>query len=376
MADEHYRWLDRETAERLLSGESLDAVDAADRDQAERLAKTLGALSVDPPASVELPGEAAALAAFRKARTDRVDDWVGDRAADGTGARASRGHRPRPRSSDAGVVRIGGPDPDAPRRGRTRPLRLGLAAALAVGMVGGVAVAAGTGALPFGDSEPEPAASVSAEVTPDRPLVTPSSRAPQSEPTPDGTTGDTGQGSSRDTARGGPATRDNGTGTGADGRGGHSGAAWSGAASACRAVRDGEKLSPERRRTLEGAAGGSAQVWKYCKGVLASGSSGEDANGDDKGGTGDQGAQEDNDAKDDPHDRGDRDGGNPGEGGTGSEGGTGYTSPGRNHHHTDGGFVTPSASASSSSSSSSVSPAPKRAMASNGPTPGPSCSAV
>ncbi|WP_329337787.1 hypothetical protein OG252_20510 [Streptomyces sp. NBC_01352] len=366
MADEHYRWLDRETAERLLSGESLDAVDAADRDQAERLAKTLGALSVDSPAGAELPGEAAALAAFRKARTDRVDDWVGDRAVDDSGARASRDRRSRPRSSDAGLVRIGGPDPDAPRRRRTRPVRLGLAAALAVGMAGGVAFAAGTGALPFKDSEPEPAASVSAAVTPDRPLVTPSPKGPQSEPTPDGATGDTGQGSSRDTARGGSATPDDGsqtgTGNGADGQEGRSGGEWSGAVSACSAVRDGERLSSERRRALEGAAGGSAKVWKYCAGVLASGSSEEDAHSDGKGGTGEQNGQdgqEDNEVK---GDRDDGDGRNPGEGYTGGDNGTGG-----NGHHANGGLATPSAVASLE---------PEPATPSPGSTPSPTYSAL
>ncbi|MDV9173534.1 hypothetical protein R6V09_25965, partial [Streptomyces sp. W16] len=64
------RWLDRETAELLLRGESLEAVDPAARDQAERLARTLGALSVEPTSGkTELPGEEAALAAFRAART-------------------------------------------------------------------------------------------------------------------------------------------------------------------------------------------------------------------------------------------------------------------------------------------------------------------
>lgn len=43
------RWLDRETAELLLRGESLEAVDPAARDQAERLARTLGALAGNPP---------------------------------------------------------------------------------------------------------------------------------------------------------------------------------------------------------------------------------------------------------------------------------------------------------------------------------------
>ncbi|MGW4274048.1 extensin, partial [Streptomyces seoulensis] len=78
MADEQYRWLDRDTAERLLRGEPLDTVDPAVRDQAERLARALNALAADPyadapQAAAELPGEAAALAAFRKATADRTD---------------------------------------------------------------------------------------------------------------------------------------------------------------------------------------------------------------------------------------------------------------------------------------------------------------
>ncbi|MFC1263494.1 hypothetical protein ACFBEZ_32430, partial [Streptomyces sp. CC302I] len=62
MADEQDRWLDRETAEILLRGESLEAVDPAARDRAERLAEALGALAAAPaPTSEEMPGEAAAL---------------------------------------------------------------------------------------------------------------------------------------------------------------------------------------------------------------------------------------------------------------------------------------------------------------------------
>ncbi|MBK3643359.1 extensin, partial [Streptomyces sp. MBT33] len=58
MADEQYTWLDRATAEALLRGESLEAVDAAARDQAERLAKTLEALTAEPPpTSAALTGE-------------------------------------------------------------------------------------------------------------------------------------------------------------------------------------------------------------------------------------------------------------------------------------------------------------------------------
>jgi hypothetical protein len=53
MADEQFRWLDRDTAERLLRGESPDSVDAAVRDQAERLAEALAALHPKPAAPVE-----------------------------------------------------------------------------------------------------------------------------------------------------------------------------------------------------------------------------------------------------------------------------------------------------------------------------------
>ncbi|EHN77872.1 hypothetical protein SMCF_2599, partial [Streptomyces coelicoflavus ZG0656] len=77
MADEQDEWLDRETAELLLRGESpegLESTDPATRDRAGRLVAALGALSAPPvPADGELPGEAAALAAFRKVRAERAD---------------------------------------------------------------------------------------------------------------------------------------------------------------------------------------------------------------------------------------------------------------------------------------------------------------
>ncbi|MGW2897749.1 hypothetical protein ACWDAO_24885, partial [Streptomyces sp. NPDC001212] len=127
MAEEQHRWLDRDTAERLLRGEPLDTVDITVRHQAERLAKALGALSAesypppqaarafpDPAASpasstasaypddsadAALPGEAAALAAFRKARAQRADERA-----------AALGAHSRPRSArsdEVGLVRIG-----------------------------------------------------------------------------------------------------------------------------------------------------------------------------------------------------------------------------------------------------------------------------
>ncbi len=57
MADERYRWLDAEAAERLLSGESPQAAGPPAGDQAERLAGVLRALSAPPPTDEgELPG--------------------------------------------------------------------------------------------------------------------------------------------------------------------------------------------------------------------------------------------------------------------------------------------------------------------------------
>ncbi|MCZ0980998.1 hypothetical protein O1L60_23990 [Streptomyces diastatochromogenes] len=75
MADERYQWLDQEAAERLLRGEPVEAVDDHARVQAERLAEALGTArvpAVPPSARTELPGEAAALAAFRAATAERT----------------------------------------------------------------------------------------------------------------------------------------------------------------------------------------------------------------------------------------------------------------------------------------------------------------
>ncbi|WLW52688.1 hypothetical protein [Streptomyces sp. YU58] len=308
------RWLNRETAERLLSGDSLEAVGPADRDRAERLAKTLDSLSVEPsPGDDELPGEAAALAAFRKVRAERADDRAGEHApgnripgrhAVGHSASGPRtpGHRTRVPSADAGLVRIGGPDTVPPRPQGGRAWRLGLAAALTVGMVGGVAAAVGIGFLPeIGGTGSDPAATVSAAVTPDRPLVSPSPSGPPAEPRPDGGESDTGRKPPRDTAREGSATP--GTGTGTEDRSERPGA-WHGAPSACRDVRDGKNLEADRRRTLEGAAGGPSLVKEYCAGLLTRPGSAEG-----------RGGSSDNDVRNGGVRRDDRDGGEGGEGG-------------------------------------------------------------
>ncbi|WP_037640892.1 hypothetical protein [Streptomyces bicolor] len=324
MADEQYRWLDRETAERLLRGESLEAVDADHRDQAEQLAKTLEALTAEPPlSSAELPGEAAALAAFRTARANR--DEPSATVGEGAGSGADQ-------ASDVGLVRIGAVSGRAARRPRWgRPLRLGLAAALAVGMVGGVAVAAGTGVLrtPFGgEDEPgRPAATVSAAVPPDRPFVSPSPEiGAQDEPTPDGASKlPTGPGTSQDTGPGGPAA-DRGT-PGAEQDRPTGG--WWNAVKSCRDMRDGKALPRDRRRALESAAGSSAYVWNYCKTVLTGAGESTRAQGDEPRG-------------DDGHDEGKGDDKGKDDDGKGKD--DEYRSPGKgrgNGHRTDGAAAAP-----------------------------------
>lgn len=315
MADEHYKWLDREAAERLLRGEPLEAVDADARAAAERLTGALDALTPGlPPADTELAGEEAALAAFRKVRAERDSE----EPALSTGARTHA----TARSADAGLVRLRRPGPEGRRARWGRPVRFGMAATLAAGMLGGVAVAAAAGVLPtpFRDDRPEPAATVSAPGRPDRPLVSPSPEGtadrPAGEPSPDETAGGAGDGGAKeDTARGGGATGQpdskDSKNSKKDWQG--SGTGWrAGALSACRDVRDGKKLDSDRRRGLEGVAGGKGKVNKYCKGVLgnqgdrkATGSSdrvpaapgngdtgsgrgkgGKDKGGNDKGGRG------------------------------------------------------------------------------------------
>ncbi|MFI8949354.1 hypothetical protein ACIGO6_22880 [Streptomyces sp. NPDC053750] len=334
MADEQDRWLDRETAELLLRGESPQPVDPVARDRAERLVEALGALSAPPvPTSGELPGEAAALAAFRTVRAERADVYEG--------APDALGHGPAARSSDVALVRIGARG-DAARGPRRRsPLRVGLVAALTVGMIGGVAVAAGTGALPgpFDRAEPDPAATVSAGASPGHPRASPSpldgvqggSTAGGIAPgTGDrGTAGDSGRGSeegSREASGRGSAkgradegtTRDRdsddrGTG-GSDGR-------RPGLATSCRAVRAGGELDGTMRRALKDAAGGASRVAKYCKDLLARTDAGESSRERSDGKTaGDRDEEAGKDGKDDEDGKGAK-GGKDGKDGEGDRDG-------------------------------------------------------
>ncbi|MFJ4005631.1 hypothetical protein ACIPWL_19590 [Streptomyces sp. NPDC090023] len=256
MADEHDKWLDGETSERLLRGEPLETVDADARVPADRLAGLLGALAAQgAPALGELPDEKAALAAFRDARAT-----VPAESAYGYG--------------DAGVVRIGAPAPRTRRSRWGRPVRLGLAAALAAGTLGGVAVAAGSGVLPgpFRHDTPRPGASVSAAATTARPSDPASpSPSPGASGTPDVTPGAPAPDDS-DVEAGGAAP-DEATGQAdrpASGEPSYRpGTRWWAAATACRDLRDGREPEAGNRRALEGLAGSPTRVKSYCRAMLA-----------------------------------------------------------------------------------------------------------
>ncbi|MGP4044973.1 hypothetical protein [Streptomyces sp. 2A115] len=313
MADEQYKWLDRDAAERLLRGEALETADADTRDQADRLAEVLGALTGEPtPTNDELPGEAAALAAFRKARTGGYGEQadVGRRARTRSAATSSPSSVSSvSSSSEADLIHLGRSPAGRRRLSRwARPVRYGLAAALAAGMIGGVSVAGTSGVLPFGGDEPESGSTATAAVTPDRPLLSPSPKETPDggadAPTPDGGTGgQSGEGSSsRDEARGG---------TGPGKRPGSDGARpqkrseqwWNGVTSACRDYRDGKNLDSGRRRNLEDAANG-ADMSKYCTAILGNGGGSGSADAREGQGTGQNGSSgqdgfgQDNTAKD------------------------------------------------------------------------------
>ncbi|MER7178058.1 hypothetical protein ABT404_00930 [Streptomyces hyaluromycini] len=312
MADEQYKWLNRVTAERLLRGESLEAVDASARDQAERLAGTLGALSARAtPGTAELPGEEAALAAFRKAREAAEDARTAAAVRTGAAARPAKGGR----DADADLFRIGAGSRPARVPGWARPARLGLAAALTAGMLGGVAVAAGTGVLPtpFDDNHPGPAASVSAAGTPARPdgSSSPESLLGGETGTPSSGTASGGSGQTSPTPSGKPKSR--GTGSPTLSVGG-----WSGALTSCRAIQNGRTLGADRKRALEGLAGGAGRVDKFCKAVLGTGPNGkDDVSGEGKGDGNSQGGQNDGQGGNNGQ------GGDDGRPGSGSGSGTG-----------------------------------------------------
>ncbi|WP_256104932.1 hypothetical protein [Streptomyces sp. ODS05-4] len=322
MADERNAWLDHDAAEKLLRGEPAHPAGsrAADADPARRLSQALAAVRAahapQPPPGRELPGEAAALAAFRAAAGERDA-----RAAAATGdATAAAGEAREEARDELGPVRLG-PRPARPAPSRragnwARGLRWGLAASVAGLAVGGVAVAAGTGVLPvLGKAhEPLPSASVSAappssepptpvaptgsggtdpsprpsdggapgpgSPSPDDSAPGPRAGDPEADPrrpgasaaTPggpeDGTAPERSESPGEDTA--GPGERDRGQPDAG------AGATWlERTVRACRDYRSG-KLDPDRTALLESDARGRANIERFCDRLLDSPAGGED----------------------------------------------------------------------------------------------------
>ncbi|MFE2555402.1 hypothetical protein ACFXGT_05105 [Streptomyces sp. NPDC059352] len=315
MADERYQWLDQEAAERLLRGEPVDALDDPARSEVRRLAEALESArkhaTVPGPRAaraggVELPGEAAALAAFRRATAERAA-----RAA----AAAPHGtlrtdHRDRTDLAELGRVRLA--PVTAPARRWGRSVRYGLAAAVAAVTVGGVAVAAGTGVLPL--VGPEPASSVTAVESPD-PIVSGSvqkdplspSPAPDDTDRPPGSSPSPGVSSSpsspvspsltspptgRHTPEPGRTTPTPGGSKSVDG----GTALKEKAVNACRDYRSG-RLDEAGRRQLTSNLRSGETLRRYCDRILSGGTGGTGGSG----GSGGSGASADprEDGKDD-----------------------------------------------------------------------------
>lgn len=324
MADEQDAWLDRDAAERLLRGEPVDPGEGHARADAERLAAALGAAARSArPATGELPGEAAALAAFRTVpRTARA----GTRATASADVR-SAGHTAKGSGPQTlGPVRIsplsfwGGH-----RRAShwSRSVRFGLAASLAGCALSGVAVAAGTGVLPgpFGKhANPLPASSVSASAFPeergsgdasDR-TTAPPSGSPDVNPSPD-SSGGTHQGEGDRDGTPGPVGTPDGSGApnggsvgprspdATDSEGTPDGGqddTSGGTLQACRDYRDG-KLNDTRRRRLEKLADGADNLDQFCQEIV------DKAGDEDDQGQGKSGGDEQNKAGANAADRAD-----------------------------------------------------------------------
>ncbi|MFE1767666.1 hypothetical protein ACFW81_26030 [Streptomyces angustmyceticus] len=269
MADDRYNWLDKDTAERLLRGEPVSARNGHGAEELAQLLEAAAAVTARAPETVELPGEEAAVAAFH-------------RAAHGAGAG----------SAAADPVVTGGHTAHAADRAErtrlARPIRRGLAVALAACAIGGVAVAAGTGVLPdpFRGGDPAPASSVSADETPgpfrtgepgaqtdgttaQTPDATPGGRdtaSPGEKPTPGSSPG---AGTTPGSTPGGGTGRDHSTPGGGTlpGQGGQKNLLLA----LCRNYESGKRDAMDRDtlRRLESKAGGPDKVHVFCRAYLA-----------------------------------------------------------------------------------------------------------
>ncbi|WP_406093386.1 hypothetical protein [Streptomyces sp. NBC_01013] len=417
MADEQHEWLDKEAAEKMLRREPVDPSDGRSRRDAERLAAALDAAArTARPAVAELPGEAAALAAFRAARNPDLRTAAVPEPADSVSAARTAGtdgfSEPESESGMLAPVHIrsagsGAAGSRGPRPMRwSRPIRFGLVASLACCAIGGVAVAAGTGMLPgpFGRHAPTPATSVSAAASPEElgsglatdeetPAPPPGSpghgTATPGEPGPGRTGGqesDRPDDGGRPTAGGPDGAGEDGTGDnrsgdvggdatgGADattGPGGQEGDGTAGDADgrtstwyakslkACRDYRDG-KLDDERRTRLEALAKGARNLDRFCDRLLdqADGQSGDGQSGDGQSGDGKSGSSQNGSSQD-----GDgQDGDDPAGSDDSSQGGSGSL-PSIRFSPSPAAPPSPSFSAAAGGSDLSHSPAPALSVA-------------
>ncbi|MGP3982075.1 hypothetical protein [Streptomyces sp. KR80] len=322
MADDRYTWLDEEAAERLLRGEpAIPSVrdDERARAQAERLSAVLAGMAREPvPGGTlhhglpngELPGEAAAAAAFRKAREARDDT-----------SRAGSTRDDAPVDPASQVVRIGRPGWPSRFRGLGRPLRAGFAVAVAGCALGGVAVAAGVGVLPtpFGGSsgEPAPGASVSAVSTQEPQSGDPSTVGGSGEPSRSpsaSTSGTDGPGGAPSDGAGHEHPGDGaGNGTAVDpGRDGMLSAEKLKETIALCRKHEAGTLDKRMERKLERDAGGRHAVDRYCDRALDRAAENKDS------GSGESGDSRDSPGNSEKGDKGNKDEDDD----DGSEGGT------------------------------------------------------
>lgn len=305
MADEHNAWLDRATADELLRGGTPGPVgsggDPRARAEAARMRAALDALK-PRSAGAGLPGEEAALAAFRAARAETPA--VASATAPAAAGAGVPGGDPEPLVDLAPIPPVRIP---AQRRPVTAA-RFGLAAALAGVAVGGIAAVAGTGLLDRAahlTAGPAPAVSVSADSDPapagdtaGPPLVpqlrpTPSlgvdgfSYGPDASPTPGtgtrtlpdaapslpvppGTAAGGGTGSGGGGAAGTDGSRDKSAdGGGTTGSGKNQGieAEKPRPEDLCRDNKA-KRLAEDRREYLSKLAGGAAKVQRFCATLL------------------------------------------------------------------------------------------------------------
>ncbi|MEU6821565.1 hypothetical protein ABZ921_13110 [Streptomyces atriruber] len=229
------------------------------------------------------------MAAFRAAKAG------GAGVARGGSSRTAPYATPAHEAAAGETVRLGRAGNRPPSRWG-RPVRFGVAAALAGCMIGGVAVAAGTGVLPspFGKhSTPGPAVSATADATPDEPSAPPSegTHEPSEDLSPDETTAPDDEPTSRESATSPPPEAEAGdertrvpqqpTGDRTPPRGDEGKRWYRKVVVACRAYRSGE-LQGEKRRRLEEAAKGPARVEEFCGRILGGGGAGG-GNGDGNG---------------------------------------------------------------------------------------------